>query len=165
MFVLEPGEADGGERLGRPRPALRLADAPTQKRQSHVGADGHPGQQRTAVLLEDEGQAVRRLLDERAFEVRRPARRAEQPRKTFQERGLAASRGSDDAQELSRIDLERQVVDRPHGAIAGAERLRECADLEGVHGGHPHRSCAVARQPRCQRRMRRSNARKQRFTA
>ena len=54
----------------------------------------------------------------------------EQPADDVEQRGLAAARGADHAQELAGIDRERDMIDRRDRAVRGLEALDDVLDDE-----------------------------------
>src|SRR3954454_948840 len=156
VVVDESRQADRIEGLLDESRSLAAAQPLVTKRQQHVVADGRPGHQRAAVLLEDERHLLRRLGHSLAAEDRLAARRAQQPCDAFEQRRLPAAGRSDDADELAVLDDERHVAQRLRGFLVGAVRLSEVRDLE-------HQAWD-ARQPRCQASTRRSAKRKTTFS-
>ena len=53
------------------------------------------------------------------------------------ERGLARAGEADDAEDLARLDVQRDIFERVDGVIAGAEGLAEVFDFYERQGYHP----------------------------
>src|SRR5215831_11731728 len=90
----------------------RRRDPLLEERQLDVLLDGHPGKQAASVLLEDHRHAGRRADDRLAFEGQVAAARLEEAGDALEERRLPGARRADDAQELARRHLEREIANR-----------------------------------------------------
>src|SRR5205085_10973070 len=119
--------------------ALAAGDAFGLQAELHVGLCRAPRQQR--VLLEHDapvqaGAGHRCPVDEDL-----PRRGRAEAGQQVQQRRLAAAAGPDQDQELSTVDLERNVVQRGHPATAGREGLSDTlkADLRGHRWSPPGR--------------------------
>ena len=112
------GGVDPRRHLGRRHPARHQAEA-------DIGLHAHPGKQ--AALLEHH-----RVLDRpaRGLDLDGAAGLFRQPREDPQQRRLPAARRTDDADELARRDVQIDVVERHHAALAAHELLAQSDDVD-----------------------------------
>src|SRR5262249_52692205 len=85
-------------------------------------------EQRAAVLLEDERHLLGRPVHELVAQPHLARRRLEQAGHALQQRGLAAARRPDDADELVLGHLEAEVADRLDGAVVLSVHLLQMLD-------------------------------------
>jgi hypothetical protein len=110
VFVGVVGQAHlGEERRDAVRP-LALRHARGFERKGHVAGGRPPGQERAAVILEHDGDIPARPRHGLAVEDRAAARDRHEAGGGAQRRGLAAARGTDDAQELAPRDLDAHIL-------------------------------------------------------
>jgi hypothetical protein len=130
VLALESGEAYGAERLFDGLSAFTLAHGFAPQWEVNVCRDSQPREKRAAVVLEHKRHAFRRGCDTLVIELDGATRRWEQPGHCFEQRRLAAAGRSDDAHELARIDVKRNVADRLCGLFTGPVCLAEVRNLE-----------------------------------
>ena len=121
--------------------ALGLGDAFHLHSEFDVLADRQPGEQ--AVLLEDEDAVGARTFDRLAVDQNLAGGLRLQPGDQMQQRGLAATRGADDADELSSLHLQVDVVESQQ-ALAALRAIAQAdfaeADLGNSGGDIAHRT-------------------------
>ena len=127
QVLLQPEVA---EHLARGGAALAGADAAVDQGHGHVLQRGHGGEE--VELLEDEADVpkakIHQLLFVHLLQVLPRDHDAAagglfQPRHHVQQRGLAAARAADDADELPRVNIQVDPVQRPHPLFAHAVGL------------------------------------------
>jgi hypothetical protein len=137
------GQADEGEQLGDAGGDLGPAAAAVDEAVGDVVEDAEVGKER--VGLEDDAEVAlggRRVADVAAVDLDRALVLGVEAGDGAQERGLAAARGAEEADELAAGDVE---VDGAQG-LEAAEALAEAADAQegGGLGGHASPKRGVA---------------------
>ena len=118
------------------RPALGGGKAEDFERQRDVGFDGAPGIERrrlknVTIMTVEAGLARRHAVDGDAAEGGRL-----EIGDDAQERGLAATRGANEGNELAFRHAQIGIVERMDGTIAGLECQRQIADIDRDFGVH-----------------------------
>jgi len=117
-----------------PDPAVDLVagKAFDLQRITDIVADAHVGEKGDILKHHaDVSLLGRQMGDIGAVEEDAPAGCRLESRHHPQRRGLAAARRPDEGKELSRADIERQVVNGRDPAVAGAEGLADVVQCEG----------------------------------
>src|SRR3970282_1597570 len=105
MIPLEAGEADPRDPLGDARAGRRRVDPPEQEGKADVLGDGLPG--KNGVPLEDEAEARVDAADGLAVQGDAARGARDEAGDEAEERGLAATGGPHDRDELAAPDGER----------------------------------------------------------
>jgi len=92
------------------RRVLGLRNAARFERERHVAGDRAPRQEGASVVLEDDSELCLRPVHLGAFEQRAAGGDGGQAGEGAQERGLAAARGADEADELVLLHGEAHVA-------------------------------------------------------
>src|SRR5689334_12430982 len=108
MIGAAVGETDHAQRVRHPARAFVAAD-PAFQAQADIARDRAPGQQRVTVVLKYRDGPTRWPLDLFAVEYDCATRRVEQPAEHAKQCRLAGAGPPDDADDLTRTDLERNV--------------------------------------------------------
>src|SRR5918993_65991 len=142
VVLLEAGQLDEVDHLAHPGFAALPVPAGHLERERDVLRHGAPVVEH-GVLEDDpvvavESGPVRRLPVDEHLALARLDQVADDP----QQRRLAASRGPDQGDELARLDVEVDPVEREH--VAALEALREGGDRDGG-GIRAHATCSGAR--------------------
>src|SRR5262249_30573337 len=119
-----------------------------------------PGQQRSAILLEDHGQSVRDTPHRHALEFDRSTGGIQEAGQRFQQSGLAAARWTDDRDELAGLDLETDVRGDDLARRVGVVKI-----LDRQHDAIRYDAAPRPRAPRCQARARCSTWMNSQFSA
>ena len=96
-------------------PAIGPLDTAQLQREIDVPLDGEPGEQRR--FLEDQRRPA-------TADLNRTRRRLVEPGDQIEHRRLAAAGGPDETEELAELNVERDVLNRTHGALAASVYLR-----------------------------------------
>src|SRR5215210_2634621 len=155
-MVLEARQLDQAEHLLHPRGALLAAPAQQLERQADVLRDRSPVVEHG--LLEDYPVVVvePRPVGGLAVHLDGPRSGLDQVADDPQQRRLAAPRGADQRDELARLHLEVNALERGH---AGLELLRNAFDRDGGVVAHAMFSGARRRTSRSAIRMAAKKAR------
>jgi hypothetical protein len=109
ILVAVAAEADRGQSIVDELLAPGRRDLLLLERQLDILGDSHPGEQRTAVLLEHDGHVCGRTVHRRARERNVSLGRGEKTGERAQEGGLSCTRRAHHADELARADTEREI--------------------------------------------------------
>src|SRR2546426_6819407 len=137
VLGLLTGEADQIEVVMGLLAARRLRDAPHAQAELDVLERGEPVVERV-VALEDHAAVAAGAGDRLPLQLHDAGRRLLEPGDHVEDRGLAATAGAEQAEELSARQLEIETPDGDVvGALARAERLLHATQ-------HDERRCPVA---------------------
>src|SRR5262249_12063626 len=128
---------------------FRLGDAAGFERKRDVPGHRPPRQQGLRVVLEDDRPVARGPGERPPSESDGARRGREEPREQAYQRGLAAPRGTDDAEEFAARDLERDI--RKHRSVAESDANL----LEREYGGRALAHPDEAKPGGCRRSRRR----------
>src|SRR3954463_5164784 len=135
--MLEPAEADEAEKLEGTGAVLLPAEALHVDGKQHVFQHGPPGKEHRR--LEDDSYVAARSGDGRAPELDLPAARRKQPGEDLEQSRLAATRRSDESDELALPDVEVDVLEGEDRAARSRVLLAQS----------PHGDDAVGRVRHC----------------
>ena len=142
-MVHAPAQPDHVQHLGDARTGIFMRITPQEKRQLHILAHGHGGQE--VEKLEDDPQRVPAIRGERFFirlVKRQPAHndlsgcRAVQAAEQIQERAFSASARPGNCHELPGRDIERDGIQGPHNSAPGRIRSRDIPQMDHIENHH-----------------------------
>jgi hypothetical protein len=159
ISVAESGQTHRLQTVVDPSAAFFSVEVLVPQGQIDISVHGFPRKQRSAVLLEDHGQAVRDTMHCYTLEFDRPTRWIQETGKRFQQGSLAATGGTYNRHELAGLDLEADI-----GGHDLTWRIGVMKTLDREHV-HPYDAAPRPRAPRCHARARFSTLMKSQFSA